>query len=386
MASNDQLKEPIGEDYTASFDSEALDIPLEDRPLMSIETDDQVVDFPYQNPNEINTPYPEHMLNGHIVSETYMDLEGFPWIDQFDSPSPAHHSNYTHIGNTPDYEGYHAKFFGMDSEPESEDPVPEPVQEFGDVSQYPEAFMDPRLLMYEPAFWVYQEQGNQDGPNVRAMSQPRTLTENVQALEPLLAQQPWVSYIAPTRRTQSAPRMEPASDMGLSSFPELTFNAQLAPSMNPASCPELVSYSASGSYVGPAPYPESPSPPEPMPSTESVFQPQPQAQPLGGDSLYPFRLHSGSTTTPTPSPPGAGGEKRKYGSYYFEKIPATEYGETVGEFISQHQSRSKTPCDESVIGNPDYNQPQMTLSSQEEERPSKRAKVSSLQGMDAGDL
>ncbi|KAF3056356.1 hypothetical protein GL218_06550 [Daldinia childiae] len=393
MASYNQLKEPTGEDYTLNFDVGELGIPLDNEPSMSIGMYDQVIDFTHQTPNEIDIAYPEHMLNKHIVSETCKSLEILSHTNRSNLASPVHNPDHTQVGNTSDYERYHAKFFGMNSEPDSEDSVPEPVQE-PEGSQYPEACIDPRLLMYDPAFWVCTEQADK-GPNLSSVPQSSTsgLLQSIQAMEPLLAQQSWVSYVAPAVTpvpcTKPASPTEPTSYTGLTSFTNLTSNTQ---SMNPVSCPKPVShpesvshpapvsYPESVSYVGPVSYPEpisypgSASPPEPMPYTEAVFQPQPQ--PLEGDSSRAFRLRPDPIVAPTIPLPNTSVQKRKYESFYFDRVPATQYGQTVKEFISQHLG-SKTPHTEPVVNSPSYNQTQMSLSPQSQEQPSKKAKASS---------
>ncbi|KAI2784923.1 hypothetical protein F4815DRAFT_499585 [Daldinia loculata] len=399
MASYDQLKEPTGEDYTLSFDVGALDIPLDNEPFIPVEMHDQVIDFPHQNPNEIDIAYPEHMLNKYIASETCKGLEKLPKINHSNLASPVHNPDHTQVGNTSDYERYHAEFFGMNSEPDSEDPVPGPVQEPEKESQYPEAYMDPRLLMYDPVFWVCPEQGN-NSPNMSSMPQSSTsgLIKDIQAMEPLLAQQSWVSYVAPAPCTKPASYTEPTSYTGLTSYGEPTSNPQSVSYKKPVSYPkpvshpESVSYPAPVSYVEPVSYPEpisypeSVSPPESMPYTESVFRPQPQPQPLEGNSSLPFRLRPNPITTPASPAPSTHVQKRKYESYYFDKAPATQYGQTVGQFISQYQARSKTPCTEPVVNGPACNQSQMSLSPQEQERPSKKAKVPSGQEINAKNL
>ncbi|KAI0849065.1 hypothetical protein F5Y00DRAFT_261877 [Daldinia vernicosa] len=391
MLPEDQLKESLYEPYSCNFDVGTLDTPLDNEPFMPVEMHDQVIDPPHQNTNEFDTAYPEHMLSNYMSEETFNhnNLENLSQINYSNLACPIykpdHNPDHTHIGGTSDYERYHAKFFDMNSEPESEDPVPgpvqEPVQEPEKYRQYPEAFMDPRLFMHDPPSWVYPKQEN-NGPDLLSMPQPSSpgLIQNIQSMEPLLAEQSWVSYVTPAPYTEPMSYPEP-SYTGLRPRAEQMSNAQSAFHMNPVLHPKPVSYSESMSYpapvsypdpvsyVGPVSYPEpisypeSVSPPASMPYKEAVVRPQPR--PLEGNSSHPFRLRPDPITMPATPPPGACVQSPKYDSYYFNKVPAMQYGQRVGQFISEFQVRSKTPCAEPVVNSPGRNQRQTSLSPEE---------------------
>ncbi|KAI8958897.1 hypothetical protein F5Y11DRAFT_351048 [Daldinia sp. FL1419] len=210
MASFGQPKEPTGNRHDLRSNAGASDVLMESMQSISVPRRDTAVNSVYP-PLDVDS-YAPYWVNRFYAKETHKVRR---------DNRAARHSSRNRVASRSDYERYHDKFFGTDSNPESEAPAQKPIPGWSAASQEPGPCIDPSLLSMT---WEQVEQENKDRallPLPESQNQ-LGLIEDVDAMAPLLADQPWVS------NTESAPQEEPMFDMELLEFLDLDFQDQAA--------------------------------------------------------------------------------------------------------------------------------------------------------------
>ncbi|OTB18080.1 hypothetical protein K445DRAFT_9054 [Daldinia sp. EC12] len=428
MASSKQFTVPISQGYTPGSNDGPLDVNSKNKPLTFAE---QNVDNAYplteltEHREHPEFDDPEYSLNKYHTRfmRDYLEKNGT------NLASPIANSNRNKGSYGSNYVQQHAKFFGTISNISNPylkkvlSPEPESGSQHSEDPKDSEDLIDPRLLECDAvAQEAHSEQGA-SGPSTLSIPQSTIdgLLRDIQIIEPLLADESWVSILDPLTSTapaagtglganagltpymESAPYTELASSiipvstpapashtnpvsnaeqlsyMDLEPYMEPTFGAQTVSPMKTILNQQLDSYPQEGfsqepvsfSQSIPSPQPVSYKQPaafiEPASHAGPAFNPQPMSLPelmfepqhIDAQNIDPALID----VPPSPAPGTYVQEREKFQSRYYNKMSAVEYGTSTRTYLGQ-QFGFSTSC-EPTAENPSRGLPPASINFQQ---------------------
>ncbi|KAK6954700.1 hypothetical protein Daesc_004668 [Daldinia eschscholtzii] len=428
MASSSQFAEPISQGYTLGLNTESSATNSNNRPLTFAEMDvDNIYPLAELHEHRKHPEFddPEYWLNKYYASfmRNYLEKNGTNLatpIGKSDRQKGSYGSNYVQ---------QHAKFFGIKANPyikQAAQQEPESGSQHSKGSKdsnESKELIDPRLLGCDAvAQEAHSEQGA-SGPSTLSIPQSTIdgLLKDIQIIEPLLADESWVSILDPLTSTApaagmglesstgltpyigSVPYTEPASSvvpvstpgpashtnpvsnaeqlsyMDLEPYMEPAFGAQTVSPMKTIFNQQLDSYPQEGfsqepvsfSPLIPSPQPVSYTQPaaftEPASHAGPAFNPQPmflpeltfEPQHIDAQNIDPALI----AMSPPPAPGTYVQEREKFQSRYYNKMSAVEYGTSTRKYIGQ-QFGFSTSC-EPTAENPSRGLPPASISFQQ---------------------
>ncbi|KAI1473528.1 hypothetical protein F4774DRAFT_424110 [Daldinia eschscholtzii] len=427
MASN-QFTEPISQGYTLGLNTESSATNSNNRPLTSSEMNIDNIYPLAELPEHRKHPEfddPEYWLNKYYASfmRNYLEKNGSNLatpISKSDRKKGSYGSNYVQ---------QHAKFFGIKANPYIKQAVQqEPESEIqhskgSKDSKESKELIDPRLLECDVvAQEAHSEQGA-SGPSTLSIPQSTIdgLLRDIQIIEPLLADESWVSILDPLTSTAPAAGMGLGANAGLTPYMESAPYTELASSVVPASTPapashtnpvsnaEQLSYMDLEPYMEPVfgaqtvspmktilnqqldSYPQEGFSQEPVSFSQSIPSPQPVSykqpaafidsashagpafnpQPMSLPELMFEPQHIDAQNIdpalidvpPSPAPGTYVQEREKFQSRYYNKMSAVEYGTSTRKYLGQ-QFGFSTSC-EPTAENPSRGLPPASINFQQ---------------------